>query len=58
MKLFNMVAEQLEAHNLIIKQGVIVDASIVESSRRPGKKQTIEQVEETEGYEPGYVVTT
>lgn len=31
VNLFNMTTEQLEGHNLIVKQGAIVDASIVES---------------------------
>lgn len=58
VKLFDMTTEQLEAHNLIVKQGAIVDASIVESSRRPKKTQTVEEVEGAEEGEPGYEVNT
>ncbi len=57
-KLFDLLNQQLTGHELIVKQGVIVDASIVESSRRPRKKQTIEEVEAAEADEPEYAVTT
>jgi IS5 family transposase len=58
VKLFNMVSEQLECHNLIVKKGAIVDASIVESIRRPRKKQTIEEVASSGDEEPSYEVNT
>lgn len=35
-KLFELIGRQLEAHQLVVKQGVVVDATIVESARRPG----------------------
>lgn len=57
-KLFDMLGRQLEAHNLIVKQGVIVDASIVESCRRPRKIQTVEQLEGKDGEEDDLEVTT
>jgi IS5 family transposase len=47
-KLLNMINSQLEAHGLIVRQGAIVDAPIVESSRRPRKIETIEPVDEAE----------
>ena len=43
VKLFNMLGEQLEKHGLIVKQGAIVDASIITSSRRPRKSQIVEE---------------
>ena len=58
VKLFNMLAEQLEKHELIIKQGAIVDASIVTSSRRPRKIQTIKGIKNQEGEEPVFEVNT
>ena len=58
VKLFNMLAGQLERHGLIVKQGAIVDASIVVSSRRPRKIQTIEELEGQEDEEPQYQVNT
>ncbi|MCB2187101.1 MAG: transposase [Deltaproteobacteria bacterium] len=42
-KLFNILGEQLTAKGLIVKQGVIVDASIAESSRRPRKVEVVEE---------------
>jgi len=57
-KLFDMLSSQLEVHNLIVKQGVIVDASIVESSRRPRKTQVVEEVEGQEDQEASHEVTT
>jgi hypothetical protein len=43
---------------LIIKQGAIVDASIVESSRRPRKTQTIEEVGSIKGVRSLFIVLT
>ena len=57
-KLFDMLGRQLEAHELIVKQGVIVDASIVESSRRPRKTQTVEKLESEDGEDEKYEVNT
>lgn len=42
LKLFDILGWQLEAHKIIIKQGAIVDASIVTSSRRPRKMEVVE----------------
>lgn len=36
-KIFEIINEQLESANLIIKKGSILDASVVESSRKPTK---------------------
>lgn len=36
-KIFEIINEQLEAANLIVKKGSIIDASVVESSRKPKK---------------------
>jgi len=36
-KLFAEINRQIEAHGLLVKEGAIVDATIVESSRRPRK---------------------
>ena len=36
-KLFGEINRQIEAHGLLVKEGAIVDATIVESSRRPRK---------------------
>jgi transposase, IS5 family len=36
-KLFGEVSRQIESHGLLVKEGAIVDATIVESSRRPRK---------------------
>ena len=58
VKLFNMINSQLEDHGLIVKQGAIVDATIVSSSRRPKKFQTVEEVEGQEGDGPEYEVNT
>lgn len=58
VKLFNMLGAQLEGHGLIIKQGAIVDASIVESSRRPRKTQTIEEVGSIKGVRSLFIVLT
>lgn len=58
VKLFNMLNEQLEAYGLIIKQGAIVDASIITSSRRPRKSEVVEPVEGRRDGTPGYEVET
>ena len=57
-KLFDMLGRQLQDHDLIVKRGVIVDASIIESSRRPRKTQTIEKLEGADGEETDYEVNT
>jgi IS5 family transposase len=36
-KLFEEINRQIESHGLLVKEGTIVDATIVESSRRPRK---------------------
>ena len=36
-KLLDMINEQLEARKLLVREGSVVDASVVESSRRPRK---------------------
>ena len=39
-KLFTIINSQLEAHNILVKKGVIVDASVVDTPLRPkGKKK-------------------
>lgn len=58
VKLFGMINQQLQGHGLVVKQGAIVDASIVVSSRRPRKRQVIEEVAGEEGEEAGYEVST
>ena len=57
-KLFDLLGRQLQGHGVIIKQGAIVDASIITSSRRPKKVEVVEAREEGDGEEPGYRVTT
>lgn len=57
-KLFNMINGQLEAHELIVKHGVIVDASVVTSARRPRKTQVIEAVKDREEDDCDYELTT
>jgi len=44
--LWEMINAQIQAGGLEIKAGIIVDASLVESSRRPRKKQDVIPVEE------------
>lgn len=44
-KLFSSINAQLEAHNIIIKKGIIVDASVIETPLRP-KGKTNHQVTE------------
>ena len=36
-KLFAEINQQIQSHGLLVKKGAIVDATIVESSRRPRK---------------------
>jgi IS5 family transposase len=57
LKLFNILGQQLEAHK-IIKQGATVDPSIITSSRRPKKIEVLELLEDPEGEDSGYEVTT
>jgi IS5 family transposase len=58
LKLFDLLGQQLEAHEIIIKQGAIVDASIITSSRRPKKIEVVEPREGREDEDSGYEVTT
>ena len=53
-----MLGEQLENHGLIVKQGAIVDASIITSSRRPRKSQIVEEGRGNEGEEEEIEVIT
>jgi len=39
-QLFDTILEQLESKNLILKKGTLIDATIVQSARRPNKKKT------------------
>ena len=57
-ELFELLGRQLEAQGVVIKQGAIVDASIIVSSRRPRKVEVVEAREEGEGEDPGYQVST
>lgn len=57
-KLFGIINQQLETQKLIVKQGIIVDASIVESSRRPRKVEVVEEMEGDEEDDPRYEVNT
>jgi IS5 family transposase len=54
--LLDMINVQIEAGGLEIKAGIIVDASLVESSRRPRKRQDV--VESTDGSGGHEVKTT
>lgn len=45
-KLLNEINKQLSSHNIIVKTGVIVDASVVESPYRPKGKPGYEVVED------------
>ncbi len=59
--LLDMINNQIAAGGLEIKAGIIVDASIVESARRPRKKQEVIPVDRQEDDEPesgGYEVKT
>jgi transposase, IS5 family len=57
-KLFGIINHQLQAKKLIVKQGIIVDASIVESSRRPRKVEVVEESQESQENDPHYDVNT
>lgn len=46
-KLFDKIVGYIEAKNLLIKKGTIVDATIIESSNRPLSKKKREELEET-----------
>lgn len=39
-QLFDTILEQLESKNLILKKGTLIDATIIQSARRPNKKKT------------------
>ena len=39
-KLFSSINSQLEAHNIIVKKGIIVDASVIDTPLRPKGKTT------------------
>ena len=45
-KFFSIINKQLRSSGLIIKQGIIVDASIIHSSRKPRKMIDVNQISE------------
>lgn len=45
-KLLKKINEQLEKHQIIVKQGVIIDASVTETHRKPRGKKIYEAVED------------
>jgi IS5 family transposase len=47
-KLFKELNKQLEKHNIIVKTGAIVDASVVDTPRKPKGKVTHEVVNDRE----------
>ncbi len=47
--LLDIINAQIEAGGLEIKAGIIVDASLVESSRRPRKRQDLVELEDGSG---------
>ena len=47
-KLFTEINRQLEQHNILVRTGVIVDASITDSPRKPRGKQEYEIVKDRE----------
>ncbi|MFR9542829.1 MAG: IS5 family transposase [Rikenellaceae bacterium] len=47
-KLFTEINRQLEQHNILVRTGVIVDASITDSPRRPRGKQEYDVVKDRE----------
>ena len=57
-ELFELLGRQLQAQGVVIKQGAIVDARIITSSRRPRKVEVVEARKEGDGEAPGYQVTT
>ena len=48
-RLFDLLGRQLQGHGVIVKQGAIVDASIITSSRRSKKVEVVEAREEGAG---------
>jgi IS5 family transposase len=58
-KLFTEINRQIESHGLLVKEGAIVDATIVESSRRPRKviEVMIEDRKEEELDTPSHQIT-
>ncbi|MDT8448470.1 MAG: transposase [bacterium] len=48
-RLFKILNQQLEGSGLIVKQGAIVVATLVQSQRRPGKVIEVEPMTEEEG---------
>jgi IS5 family transposase len=57
-KLFELIGRQLEEHQLVVKEGIIVDATIVESARRPRKVAVLEESDGGEKDDPQYEVNT
>ena len=55
--LLDLVNQQLEAHDILVRQGVIVDASVTESPRRPRGKKCYKVVEDRKEEESGVVET-
>jgi IS5 family transposase len=45
-KLFQLINQQLEAHNVLVRTGAIVDATITDSPRKPKGVKVIEVVED------------
>ena len=45
-KLFSSINEQLEAHNIIVKTGIIVDASVIDTPLRPKGKTNFKVTED------------
>jgi len=45
-KLFNTILNYIDSHNLLIKKGTIIDATIIESSNRPLSKNKREELKE------------
>lgn len=58
-KILEKINEQLEARSILVKQGAIVDAALVQSSRRPRKVIEVlpeDRQENEPGGKPGYEV--
>lgn len=55
-KLLDIINNQLESSKLIVKQGIIVDASIVQSSRRPRKSIKITPTTENKDSDNGHEI--
>ena len=51
-KIFQLINQQLESANIIVRTGVIVDASITDSPRKPKGKKVYEAVEDRKEDEP------